>query len=85
MPEVIEFIADWFAAQFYLYLFLACLIFAKSFPKRRNFLVRIILIMLIMMALDYGYRYIIKTYVNPLGNNALSIFLNCLRYLLFNK
>lgn len=82
MPEVIEFIADWFAAQFYLYLFLACLIFAKSFPKRRNFLVRIILIMLIMMALDYGYRYIIKTYVNPLGNNALSIFLNCLRYLL---
>ena len=82
MSEVIEFINDWLAAQFYLYLFLACLIFAKSFPKRSNFYIRIILIMLVMMALDYGYRYIIKTYADPLGYVALRIFLNCVRYFL---
>lgn len=34
------------------------------------------------MAFDYGYRYVCKTYVTPLGNIALNTFLNCVRYLL---
>lgn len=80
MSKVFEVLSDWWAGQFYLYLFLACLVFAKSFPKRDRFYVKTVVIMIVMMALDYSYRYIVKTYATPLGNVGLIVFLNCLRY-----